>query len=79
MNDCVEGEKRQAIDWERKSLQITYPTKVLHSDCVKNSVISIVRNNPIRKWAKVLKTLLYQRDYLDDKYALETKFKMINH
>lgn len=75
----LKREKRQAIDEERKSLQITYPTKVLHSDCVKNSIISIVRNNPIGKWAKVLKILLDQRGYLNGIYAQEMIFKIINY
>ena len=39
---------------ERKNLQITYPTKDLYPELLKNSVKSTVKKarNPIRKWAK---------------------------
>lgn len=75
----LKRQERQVTEWERKSLQITYPTKVLYPDSIKNSLTSTVRNNPSRKWVKVLKRQLYQRGYIDDKYAHEKMFKIINY
>lgn len=59
-------------------MQITYPTKVLYSECIKNSPISTVRNIQFRKWAKVLKRQFNQRGYMDNK-ACEKVFKIINY
>lgn len=77
--DVFNREKRQTIAQERKSLQITYPTEVVYPECIKNFLIPTVRNNPVRKRAKVLKRQLYQRGYMDDKYAHDKMFKIINY
>lgn len=57
MNDHVKERKDKPQTGRDKSLQITYPTKVLYPECIKKSPISTVKNIQFRKWAKILKTI----------------------
>ena len=57
--------KDEKINYRKNILQITYPTKGLDLEYVKNSQNSIKKNNPIRKWANA--PIFYQRGYTDSK------------
>lgn len=54
--DIIERMKKHT-NWGGKYFQITYLTKGLHSEYIKNSLNSKITNNPKRKWAGLEKTL----------------------
>lgn len=43
--------------------KITYPTKVLYTECIKKSPISTERNIQFRKWGKISRQF-NQREYM---------------
>lgn len=46
-SDLVKEDEREAIDWEKSANHMS--NKGMYRECIKNSLISIVRNNLIRK------------------------------